>query len=280
MRISRMSEAVFWFVNRATLPKTRGDCVAVNFRFDTVGPFSQHFYTTRHASDHPSKAKVINEMALEVQTPAVAQLWKEVLTEVAAELDDLNVRHRAAVKHDPLSLVLGTLPRPDRKRPDTMPRKRPHNGRASSSSSAAAAAVASSGSHGGGEGVGRGRDGGSHDGGGSGGSRAGMDPFRRRKLPRKSYWNIGGESSTAGAGEVEGVAGAASAAVTAAEAAAASTESEYMCDRCGSQNTTYEPVGGASRQVHKGETWGSKDRPELIILVTCHACGSRERVEH
>ena len=61
-------------------------------------------------------------------------------------------------------------------------------------------------------------------------------------------------------------------------AAAAATPSprkgEYQCEACSSEDTSFDIIGGASDGSRKGETFGKKDAPELVLRVICHACGN------
>lgn len=56
--------------------------------------------------------------------------------------------------------------------------------------------------------------------------------------------------------------------------AAPARKGEYRCEACSSENTSFDIIGGASDGSRKGETFGRKDAPELVLRVSCLACGN------
>ncbi|CAM9801558.1 unnamed protein product [Pylaiella littoralis] len=203
----------------------------------------RHFHTSNHSSDHPRKAFVMNQRALDDQLPAFQEMWREAFQSVADDVDRLSRDVGKKVADDPLASI-GMVVNPAPK------------GKGAEKSLGASSSAAK----------GRRKDEHRKE---AVAAAAAQDPFARRRTRPKSYWAVGNDLDSASE-----VCSRTTDERAAAIAAAAPRVGEYQCESCESENTSFDIIGGAAVGSRKAETFGSKDAPELILRVLCHACGN------
>ena len=102
------------------------------------------------------------------------------------------------------------------------------------------------------------------------------DTTKRRKTRPMMMFTTKAGAAAGGAGGATPEDAAASAARTAAASAAddawLNPKSGHVCARCGSDRTVADDKGGGNVQMPKAETWGSKDAPEQVLMITCRDC--------
>ena len=88
-----------------------------------------------------------------------------------------------------------------------------------------------------------------------------FNPYNRRKTKRVSYWNIGEDNEDKK--------------VKAPDKPREQNETNYFQTECscGSNDIIIEGNMGGRNDISKGETWGSKEKPDVFERCRCNRCG-------
>jgi len=93
-------------------------------------------------------------------------------------------------------------------------------------------------------------------------SDASYNPYKRRKQSNTSYWTLG-DTSTKTTG------------VSTWSEIEEANQIKAVCSSCGSSTVQTDVTGKNNDNMAKGETWGNKDRPDVIYRYTCLSCGKK-----
>ena len=102
------------------------------------------------------------------------------------------------------------------------------------------------------------------------------NPYKRRKPNRSSIWNLAMNSDHASVAAEQGPdssAGAGGGAKSSWDAIEQSMRPTVRCT-CGSTDVSNDlNITGRGNDMPKGETWGSKDRSDVVVRYRCGRCG-------
>jgi len=90
------------------------------------------------------------------------------------------------------------------------------------------------------------------------------NPYKRRKPNKKSYWSVGGENSAAESSSQQDM----------GKSDDVALKVHVPRCSCGSDDVEYDgTLVGRNSDMAKGETWGNKDRDEVVERYRCLRCG-------
>ena len=102
------------------------------------------------------------------------------------------------------------------------------------------------------------------------------NPYKRRKPNRSSIWNLamnGDNASSASGRDPGSTTGAGGAVKSSWDAIEQSMRPTVRCT-CGSTDVSNDlNITGRGNDMPKGETWGSKDRSDVVVRYRCGRCG-------
>lgn len=88
------------------------------------------------------------------------------------------------------------------------------------------------------------------------------NPYKRRKQSNTSYWTLGDTSTK-------------TTNVSTWSQIEKANQIKAICSFCGSSTVQTDVTGKNNDNMAKGETWGNKDRPDVIYRYTCLSCGKK-----
>jgi len=236
-----------------------------------------HYYTTRAVRMDPAKVRPAgNGSELRRQLPAMQDLFSEAFSDLKKDIAEESARSFAASASDPLGMLHDARRKPSTKRQRKGPAKRKDNPESANENEggfirnialperymqqqrkqkkleASTMKPPPSGKKNTSKSVLKGQS----------------NPYKRRKHAKASIWNLALDNSSAGADFEEG-----DATKSSWEDVERSMMPTVVCT-CGSKEVQSDGnVTGRTGDIAKGETWGNKDRSEVVIRYRCLRCG-------